>query len=290
MVSDDVHNLINQINELAKDQYWDRLQRNIGTLSFEEQKNLKENIKIAVLGTGGLGAPLATNLVYLGCRDLVLLDHDTIERSNLNRQMPFTEEDIGKHKVDVLASFLKKIDPDVKIKKYYEANEENIEEILEGVNIAALTLDGPIGSILVARKTRELGIPLVETLAVPYLLAWWFTKDSADYETCLNLKTHNMTIAELRNSKDFTSNFREGLKQRMMKLPGLQEFYSREKGSMEALFSGQIAPRSNSVVVLMASMNLALEILFAGILKIKPQILAPKLVGYDYLQMKLISF
>lgn len=64
--------------------------------------------RIAILGTGGLGAPLALQLAHVGCGNLVLCDQDEVELSNLNRQ-PFVVADIGKKKVDVLAARLRQI-------------------------------------------------------------------------------------------------------------------------------------------------------------------------------------
>ncbi|MBD3350081.1 MAG: hypothetical protein GF364_01185, partial [Candidatus Lokiarchaeota archaeon] len=156
--------------------YIQQFERNIGIVSLAQQDKIK-NAKIAILGTGGLGAPVALQLAYSGCENLVLVDYDKIEKSNLNRQ-PFKLEDIGRFKVDVLARELIKINPHINIKKSHKIDEKNIYSILDGIDVISLSLDGPYGSILVSRKARELGIPILESWAIPYLFSWWFTKES----------------------------------------------------------------------------------------------------------------
>jgi molybdopterin/thiamine biosynthesis adenylyltransferase len=59
----------------------------------------------AIIGAGGLGGPLAYALAQAGLR-LTLVDHDTVELSNLQRQIQFRTADIGRRKVDALADEL----------------------------------------------------------------------------------------------------------------------------------------------------------------------------------------
>ena len=54
-----------------------------------------------LLGTGGLGCSVAIGLARMGVGKLILIDKDTVDISNLNRQMLFGHEDVGKLKVEV---------------------------------------------------------------------------------------------------------------------------------------------------------------------------------------------
>ncbi|WXG45438.1 MAG: ThiF family adenylyltransferase [Candidatus Atabeyarchaeum deiterrae] len=74
--------------------------------------------KVLVVGIGALGAAAATNLVALGVGEITLVDFDTVEISNLNRQVLFRESDIGKAKVTVAAKHLKELNSDIKINQY----------------------------------------------------------------------------------------------------------------------------------------------------------------------------
>ena len=57
--------------------------------------------KVLIFGMGGLGCPLAIYLASLGIGTLGIVDNDKIELSNLNRQIIYSNDDIGKFKVDV---------------------------------------------------------------------------------------------------------------------------------------------------------------------------------------------
>lgn len=69
---------------------------------------------VAVAGCGGLGSNAAVALVRAGVGKLIIVDFDTVEISNLNRQYFFIK-DIGKRKVDALSAHLKNINPEVEI-------------------------------------------------------------------------------------------------------------------------------------------------------------------------------
>ena len=166
---------VNEKLDVWSNSYWERVTRNIGPITFQEQEIIRTS-RVAVLGVGGLGGPLAENLVRSGCQDLVICDFDVFDESNLNRQI-CTIEDIGKRKIDVMAEFLRKIDPEVAIKKFFKITERNIDAVLESVKVVALTLDDPATSIFIARECRKRGIPMVESWGVPFLLTWWFTLD-----------------------------------------------------------------------------------------------------------------
>ena len=66
-------------------------------------KNLKKlsNVKIGIIGMGGIGCPLIQYLVSSGIKDLIIADGDIVEKSNLNRQTLFNLKDVGKKKVEV---------------------------------------------------------------------------------------------------------------------------------------------------------------------------------------------
>ena len=54
-----------------------------------------QNARIAIIGVGALGCEVAKNLTLMGVGELLLVDSDYIELSNLSRQMLFTDSDIG---------------------------------------------------------------------------------------------------------------------------------------------------------------------------------------------------
>ena len=67
----------------------------------EENLKILSKIKIGIVGIGGIGCPLSQYLVSSGVKELLLVDGDIIEKSNLNRQILFNLNDIGRKKVEV---------------------------------------------------------------------------------------------------------------------------------------------------------------------------------------------
>jgi len=277
---------VNQKLDAWSNSYWERVTRNIGPITYQEQETIRTS-RVAVLGVGGLGGPLAENLVRSGCQNLVICDFDVFDESNLNRQI-CTIEDVGKRKIDVMEEFLRKIDPEVTIKKFFKIMERNIDAVLEDVKVVALTLDDPATSIFIARECRKRGIPMVESWGVPFLFTWWFTPDSVDYENCYGLDTYHYSYSELANMKKEV-NFAayQALLPKVFRMPGVREKYDREPGAFEEMMSGNIGARSFAPFVRITSDLLSVDIIFSGMLNVKPKNLAPNLKGFDYLQMKI---
>lgn len=71
--------------------------------------------RVHIIGCGSVGSTVAENLSRFGVKDIVLYDFDKVEAHNIVNQM-FTQEDIGKLKTEAVASYIRKINPDVSLK------------------------------------------------------------------------------------------------------------------------------------------------------------------------------
>jgi len=267
--------------------YWNSFNRNIGLVSINDQEKIRIT-SVAIFGIGGLGGPLVEHLARSGCERLLICDNDKFVASNINRQICFLS-DIGKFKVEVLENQLKNINPDIKLRKSYEVNSNNINELLDGVIIVVLALDDPLSSILIARECYKRKIPLLESWAIPFIYSCWFTDESMKYETFYGLNTINKTLEEIKSSQEIVSSIKSNFYQKLTKFPNIQEKFNREPGTLEALLSGQIPSISFAPIVRLNASYLAFEIIFSGILNYKPKNLAPKLDVFDIFGMKKLN-
>ena len=83
------------------------------------QTKLK-NTKVLVIGAGGLGCPILQYLAAAGIGTLGIIDHDTIDQTNLQRQILYTYADIGQSKAITAAKRLSSINPFIEIIPYNE--------------------------------------------------------------------------------------------------------------------------------------------------------------------------
>jgi len=78
-------------------------------------QDIISNVKVALIGAGGLGWQIAMQLTSLGVKNLLLIDPDKIEKTNLNRLPALPHSKVGKSKVQVLSSILKRMNPNIKV-------------------------------------------------------------------------------------------------------------------------------------------------------------------------------
>lgn len=105
----------------------------------EGQKKLL-SASVFIAGTGGLGVPAAMYLVAAGVGRVAIADFDKVDLSNLQRQVLYYTEDVGKPKVEVAAEKLRKINPDVDVVPINEKiNASNVIDLIKDYDIV---LDG----------------------------------------------------------------------------------------------------------------------------------------------------
>ena len=97
----------------------------------EEGIERLKSANILIVGLGGVGSFAAEFLVRSGIGNLTIVDGDTVDITNINRQLPALNSTIGKNKTDVVAERILDINPEINLKKIDEFLEpERMEELL----------------------------------------------------------------------------------------------------------------------------------------------------------------
>ena len=90
------------------------------------------NLKVLIIGLGGVGSYALEALSRSGINNLIIVDKDIIDITNLNRQLMALHSNIGRYKTDVLEERIKDINPNCKVTKITkEITDKNINELIE---------------------------------------------------------------------------------------------------------------------------------------------------------------
>ena len=98
------------------------------------EDNLKkiQESKVLIVGVGGVGGECAVSLIRSGIKNIVIIDFDNVDISNINRQVVAYHSTIGQKKVDVLERIILDINPEVNVQKYdIYLDKDNISSILD---------------------------------------------------------------------------------------------------------------------------------------------------------------
>jgi molybdopterin/thiamine biosynthesis adenylyltransferase len=139
--------------------FFDRQVRALG----EAGQDILASLRVAVVGLGGTGSMTAQQLAYLGCRDFILMDPQTLEDTNLNRVVGAYPGDEGEPKVDVAARMIRAIRPDANIQALKEdVCDRSSAERLRGVDIILACTDSQGSRAVINRIAYQYLIPAID--------------------------------------------------------------------------------------------------------------------------------
>jgi adenylyltransferase/sulfurtransferase len=164
------------------------------------QRKLKA-ASIAIIGAGGIGSAAIPALAGAGVGRLTIIDSDVVERSNLQRQTLFRDDQIGRSKAASAAEFVRALNPDVDVRGLeHRLSADNAEGLLGGHDLVLDGSDNFATRLTVNQICFSLQIPLVSAAAAQFqgqigLFRGWepdqpcyrcFVGDAFDTEDCDN--------------------------------------------------------------------------------------------------------
>ena len=164
------------------------------------QRKLKA-ARIAIVGAGGIGSAAIPALAAAGIRTLTIVDDGEVERSNLQRQTIFRDDQLGHPKAVLAAAFARALNPQVNalpVEKRLES--ANVEELIRGHDLVLDGSDNFATRLTVSDAATRLRIPLVSAAAIQFqgqvgLFRGWeadkpcyrcFVGDAFDRDDCDN--------------------------------------------------------------------------------------------------------
>ena len=128
--------------------------------------NILKNKTVMVIGLGGVGGHAFETLVRSGIQNIIIIDNDKIDITNLNRQTLAFQDTIGKYKVDVAQNKAHSINPNCQIKKEkIFLNEENIEEVFnQKIDFIIDAIDTIKTKKLIIKKCLKEKIPFISVM------------------------------------------------------------------------------------------------------------------------------
>jgi molybdopterin/thiamine biosynthesis adenylyltransferase len=132
------------------------------------QQKLKA-ASVAIVGAGGIGSGAIPALAAAGIGKLTIIDSDVVDRSNLQRQPIFRDDQVGGEKAKLAAEFAMAINPHVEaVARERRIDAENAQDLLTGHDLVLDGSDNFATRLAVSDACVALGIPLVSAAAIQF--------------------------------------------------------------------------------------------------------------------------
>lgn len=222
-----------------------------------------QNTSVLVVGCGGLGSPIAVYLASSGVGKIHLVDFDTVDISNLHRQVFYTLDDIGKPKAEVLSSFIKKRAPFTEVNFTNKPiTKENVFKLIENADIIVDGTDSLPTKYLLNDACVINGKPLV-------------------YGSLYKFDGYVATFNVLQKNESYSANLRDAFPEMATDIPNCEEagtlnaivgiIATAQVNEVLKLITGIGKPLTNELLIYNALQNTQLK------MKLKPTVLKEKI-------------
>lgn len=201
------------------------------------------NSRVAIFGIGGVGGYVLEALARSGVGALDLIDNDTINKTNINRQIIALQSTIGQEKVDVAKERVLDINPKIKVETYktFFSSNTSSEFDFSKYNYVVDAIDYVAGKIELVLKANEARVPIISSMGTGNKLY------PEMFEITDIYKTSVCPLARVMRTE---------LKKRGVK--SLKVLYSKENPKKQ---EGQRTPASISFVPPVAGLMIAGEVI-----------------------------
>ena len=222
----------------------EQFQREIMLIGKENLEKLKKS-KVIIYGIGGVGSFVCEALARAGIENLILVDYDKIEITNLNRQIHALHSTIGKQKTEAMKNRILDINPKAKVETYYnkETKEKEEELINETINYVIDCVDTVTTKLKLIETAKRKNIPIISSMGTGNKL------DPTKFEITDIYKTTVCPLAKV---------MRKELKKRNIK--NLKVVYSKEEPKTQIENQEKRTPASISFVPSVAGLIIASEV------------------------------
>ena len=222
----------------------EQFQREIMLIGKENLEKLKKS-KVIIYGIGGVGSFVCEALARAGIGNLILVDYDKIETTNLNRQIHALHSTIGEQKTEAMKNRILDINPKAKVETYYnkETKEKEEELINETINYVIDCVDTVTTKLKLIETAKRKNIPIISSMGTGNKL------DPTKFEITDIYKTSVCPLAKV---------MRKELKKRNIK--NLKVVYSKEEPKTQIENQEKRTPASISFVPSVAGLIIASEV------------------------------
>jgi len=147
---------------VTEEEFYEMLWFRSSMIFTHRERELIKNAKVCVVGVGGTGGIASEQLIRGGIGNIILVDPDIFELTNINRQHFCTISTIGMKKVEAGKKRLLEVNPFANIKTFADGiDKNNAKEILQGVDIIIDASDNKSAHYPLHRVAKELKIPVI---------------------------------------------------------------------------------------------------------------------------------